>query len=229
MTSPSSTELFLEVIYTFPLLYDINHKDYKNVWKRDKIWEDIGKTLDAPGDELKKKWRNLRDTYVKYLKATKPTIEQAKKNYKTWTWATQMEKFKPYLGAEKTKVSDDRDESYLGHVLECELLEMDSPGPSSEPPSKRKKLVHSPTSISRNIENVAQSLENESQVNFDSTDHLMLSYSKTIKTFSRARQAGIKLKIAQLVNEAEMEQIREDEQSAQCFSSVGSWGNLQKR
>ncbi|KAG8309546.1 hypothetical protein J6590_082953 [Homalodisca vitripennis] len=43
------TEHLLEVVYTYPVLYDLNHKDYKNIRKKDKIWEDIGKTLNTSG------------------------------------------------------------------------------------------------------------------------------------------------------------------------------------
>ncbi|KAG8250858.1 hypothetical protein J6590_093221 [Homalodisca vitripennis] len=54
------------------------------------------------GDEMKKKWKNMRDCYMKYLRDCKTTTGQAKRNYKKWTWATQLERFKPFIGMAKT-------------------------------------------------------------------------------------------------------------------------------
>lgn len=42
-------EQLMEYVYTYPVLYDLNHKDYKNIRKKDRIWEDIGKEMHESG------------------------------------------------------------------------------------------------------------------------------------------------------------------------------------
>lgn len=56
------------------------------------------------GEELKKKWKNLRDSYAKHLRSLKTTTGQSaqKKLYK-WQWAKQMETFRPFMSFAKTE------------------------------------------------------------------------------------------------------------------------------
>ncbi|CAG9765577.1 unnamed protein product [Ceutorhynchus assimilis] len=57
------------------------------------------------GDELKKKWKNLRDSYSKFLRTEKTKTGQETKildRYKTWPWARQMEFLKVFLQYAKT-------------------------------------------------------------------------------------------------------------------------------
>jgi hypothetical protein len=55
---------------------------------------------------LKKKLKNLRDTYFKFLKTFKSTTSQsAKRNYRNWQWAKHMESFKPFLAYAKTDMN----------------------------------------------------------------------------------------------------------------------------
>ncbi|KAG8319028.1 hypothetical protein J6590_100090 [Homalodisca vitripennis] len=51
----------------------------------------------------------------------------------------------------------------------------------------------------------------------------MLGYSETMKTFTRARQADVKFKIAKIINQAELKQIQEENLSRPGSSSTGSW------
>jgi hypothetical protein len=36
------TEKLIELVKIHPSLYDLSHKDYKNMRKKDKVWEQIG-------------------------------------------------------------------------------------------------------------------------------------------------------------------------------------------
>lgn len=57
------------------------------------------------GEVLKSKWKNLRDTYQKHLRANKTTTGQSvnetkNKNlsaYKKWQWASHMEYLKEHM------------------------------------------------------------------------------------------------------------------------------------
>ncbi|KAJ8954766.1 hypothetical protein NQ318_014873 [Aromia moschata] len=102
------TESVIEHVRRHPQLYDYSHPDYKKCKAKDKIWERIGREVNESGDEVKKKWRNIRDCYQKHLKCLKGTSNDpgsaAKRSYKNWYWAKQMEFFKPYLSSSSLEV-----------------------------------------------------------------------------------------------------------------------------
>ncbi|XP_050503569.1 uncharacterized protein LOC126882637 [Diabrotica virgifera virgifera] len=95
-------ERIIELVRKYPILYDLSHEDYKNVRKKDKIWTRIGEEIGENGDEIKKKWRNMRDTYAKYIRTNKTRTGQAASDKKKWIWADHMESFKPFLNFAKT-------------------------------------------------------------------------------------------------------------------------------
>jgi hypothetical protein len=70
---------------------------------------------------LRRKWKNLRETYSKFLKTVRYTTGQsAKKNYRNWQWAEYMESFKPFLGYGKADANLER-----LHVRQLEETEND--------------------------------------------------------------------------------------------------------
>ena len=43
------TEKLIELVKICPILYDVSHEDYKNVRKKNKVWEQIGAELKEGG------------------------------------------------------------------------------------------------------------------------------------------------------------------------------------
>lgn len=69
-----------------------------------------------------KKWKNLRDTYAKYIRSTKTKTGQAVNNMKKWLWAEHMTAFRPYLTFAKTS-SNISDINPTNSILEETELE----------------------------------------------------------------------------------------------------------
>ncbi|KAJ8934440.1 hypothetical protein NQ318_003835 [Aromia moschata] len=94
------TEKLIELVKKYPILYDLSHEEYKNVRKKDKVWEQIGAELNDTGkylgDDVKKKWKNLRDTYMRHIRANKTKTGQAAPSGKKWQWSAQMETFRHF-------------------------------------------------------------------------------------------------------------------------------------
>jgi hypothetical protein len=44
-----ATELLVECVRKHPTLYDMSNEDYRNVRKKDQLWDEIGKELHVPG------------------------------------------------------------------------------------------------------------------------------------------------------------------------------------
>ncbi|KAH1006882.1 hypothetical protein HUJ05_007573 [Dendroctonus ponderosae] len=98
----ASTEMLIELVEKYPILYDLSHEDYKNIRKKDKLWDKIGQEIHITGEEAKKKWKNLRDTYVRIIRLSKTKTGQAAKQSKKWQWSKHMENFRPFLTFAKT-------------------------------------------------------------------------------------------------------------------------------
>lgn len=47
-----NTEKFIEVVRQHSILYDVTNKEYKNLRKKDKIWENISKIVGGNGKQL---------------------------------------------------------------------------------------------------------------------------------------------------------------------------------
>nr|XP_018903473.1 PREDICTED: transcription factor Adf-1-like isoform X2 [Bemisia tabaci] len=75
-----------QLISTNPALYDSKLAEYKNRTIRDKTWEEIGKTLYRSAEECKKRWKTIRDTYMRHKKRV---ATGAARNVKVPKWALQ--------------------------------------------------------------------------------------------------------------------------------------------
>jgi len=38
-------EKLIEVVKNYPIIYDMSHRDYKNIRKKNKIWDEIGNEI----------------------------------------------------------------------------------------------------------------------------------------------------------------------------------------
>ncbi|KAK5861550.1 hypothetical protein PBY51_022939 [Eleginops maclovinus] len=51
------------------VLYDLSAEGYRNINIKAMAWEDVARTAGKTVKEVKKRWRDLRDTYVKHRRA----------------------------------------------------------------------------------------------------------------------------------------------------------------
>ncbi|XP_067121320.1 uncharacterized protein [Centruroides vittatus] len=105
-------EKFIGAVEKRPAIYNCKLKEYSNRDIKRKYWDEIGKEMyekwdrysavekNELGDLLKRKWKNIRDSYARYLRSVESTTGHISKNvnrYKSWQWARQMEVFRPFL------------------------------------------------------------------------------------------------------------------------------------
>ncbi|XP_050502175.1 transcription factor Adf-1-like [Diabrotica virgifera virgifera] len=211
------TEKLIELVKKYLILYDLSHEDYKNIRKKDKIWDEIGQEMKECREELKRRWRSLRDSYVRYLRVIKTRTGQGAQN-KTWQWAESMKMFQPFLLFAKTSSNvpevvtnvesatekDDgvdvsrNEESEIGDISEVPLPTKnkesatcaDVTTPIVEPEPKKRKV--------RNVQNTKPT----------SVDSII----SLIKQFSGKRQAETKLQIAEIIAKQELMHYEEQQQ-----------------
>lgn len=66
-TETEETHL-IEFVRDNPILYDSTHKYYWLHDVKDQLWKDIGFRLNKEGDKCQKKWKHIRDYYVRRRK-----------------------------------------------------------------------------------------------------------------------------------------------------------------
>ena len=58
-------ESLIDLVHQYPALWDKQNSKYKNSNYKDAKWREIAETLGVPKDDAIKKWKSLRDTYVR--------------------------------------------------------------------------------------------------------------------------------------------------------------------
>ena len=58
-------ESLIDLVHQYPALWDKQNSKYKDSNYKDAKWREIAETLGVPKDDAIKKWKSLRDTYVR--------------------------------------------------------------------------------------------------------------------------------------------------------------------
>jgi len=181
---------------------------------------------------LKKKWKSLRDNYLRYKKETKGTTGQATKRYRNWPWASQLQFLDKSLAPRQTTSNIATD-----FPLETQEQELASPSQITSPPmastsifdieepddlqlykdtdsalpvpKKIKTKSKEPNDQPMGVDKVIGYLENKKRRTHDSVDHLFLSYAGTFKKFSEKNQIKLKVELAKLFADMELKEIDE--------------------
>ncbi|XP_026481551.1 uncharacterized protein LOC113388380 [Ctenocephalides felis] len=228
------TALLIAKVRSNELLYDMEHPQYKNAKLKEAIYEDIGKQLNTTGEDIKKKWKNLRDTYTKHLRSQAGHL--AAKNYKNWPWAKHMDFVKPFQSsvnnaannAQKEKdaktmkcESMESAEEHAATFDELQLPEFDEEQLPCYLPNEQPvevELHEAKTPCGSDIPNYfKRNATHRCIENLDGTEHIFLGYAKLLKNFSARRQATVKMKIAKLMLDEELAHLDELAASSDRF------------
>lgn len=177
---------------------------------------------------MRLKWKNLRDSYVKYLKFLKGATGSAKK-FKNWPWAMHLEFLRDTVTPRPTVSNIPQSSERVSH----EEDNSNEDGWVSEdsnqmlPPPKKVK-----PKISSDVDSVINYLENKKELkqkhNLDRIDNLFLSYAETFKKCSPRTQAVMKMEMAQMFGRAELREIdAQKELSSPSNASSSSWQTTQ--
>ncbi|XP_030747129.1 uncharacterized protein LOC115875764 [Sitophilus oryzae] len=222
-----NNEIFIETVRSYVFLYDTTHEHYKNMLKKSEAWNEIAKTLNMTAESAKQKWKNLRDSYVRYKKFTTGKTGQAKKYHK-WPWSIHMKfldyTLKPRLHSSNvpTEILSETEDSQFSEAenllmsddtQETNASRERSSTPLRTParPKEKKNKSRSHPSIengSDDVDKVIDFLSNKrSKQGIDDVDHLFLSYAATFKKFSPLTQAKLKVELAKLFAETEIKEL----------------------
>ncbi|KAM7344846.1 uncharacterized protein ACRADG_011408 isoform 1-T1 [Cochliomyia hominivorax] len=145
-TTSDNTTDFIEIVKKHDIVYNTHHPDYKNVEVKLKVWSQIADEIGLTVDASKRKWKNLRDSYTKYLRSFRVGTKTSKK-YQFWAHAEHMDFLKPYQGPGRSTnnipaVKDEEDN-------ECDLGYQVLSKATSNPPDEEDLKPNS--SITNNV------------------------------------------------------------------------------
>ena len=66
-----SFEALIEAVRRYPCIWKVNSKAYKDARARENAWKKVSMEIGISADWCQKKWRSLRDKYVREVKKLK--------------------------------------------------------------------------------------------------------------------------------------------------------------
>jgi len=181
---------------------------------------------------LKKKWKSIRDNYLRYKKEINGITGQATKKYQNWPWASQLQFLDKFLVPRQTTSN-----IITNFPFEIQIQELTSPSQITSPPQastsifevkesddpqlyiltdstlpatkKIKTNSKEPNNQPVGVDKVIGYLENKKKHAYDSVDHLFLSYAGTFKKFSERNQIKVKVELAKLFADMELKELDE--------------------
>lgn len=160
---------------------------------------------------------------MRFKRATKGETGQAKK-YSKWPWSSYMSFLDATLQyrAQSSNVGTREVGDETSSPAEPTSALMDNINNSSfpppemphPPPAKKKKISPAESSESE-VDKVIDFLGKKKveDKNLDGVDHMFLSYAATFKTFRPRTQALLKLKLATIFAETEVNELQEQERA----------------
>ncbi|KAK4886517.1 hypothetical protein RN001_002788 [Aquatica leii] len=223
-------------------LYD--QAAYTNIKLKKQIWQEIAKQVDASADVCKKKWRNIRDSYRKYVKEVKAKTEQEIRKTKRYKYADLLEFLNPYMHEkivissfytdvendfkedsvnenqnENDRSTEDMDE----YSTELDLEEDESRNEEVQNLKKRQAVILNEPGANMLLTYIPdeEKLKKRRKGNDedDALKQLFLSMYGTVKTFPPTLQTETKIKLFNIITNAELEYLKCKERSSSDLSN----------
>ncbi|XP_047032919.1 uncharacterized protein LOC124639542 [Helicoverpa zea] len=205
----------IKLVKKHEFLYNQNHPSYRNTDLKNSTWELIGREMNECREACRLKWKTVRDGYIKYKKLS----QMKNSKVSNYVWSTQLKFLDNYSYRIKGMSKSMSEQSEGSQTAAQEVSPVQSPSPPplvplrSVPSTEANSPMQTDEELQSVIERNSSQLEKFKQI--DSTDLLFLSYSGTFKKFSARQQALMKIELAKLFANAELEQLQAGQHSSQ--------------
>ncbi|CAH0720595.1 unnamed protein product, partial [Brenthis ino] len=106
MNARQYREKLIDEVKKYPVLYDTNHENHRDVDVRDRCWQEISDRLGANCEVLKREWKILRDSLRQSLKKSdKGVTTKAGLPCKKWRYQNRMSFVLPYMTFRPNRLS----------------------------------------------------------------------------------------------------------------------------
>ncbi|CAM4606717.1 unnamed protein product [Leuciscus chuanchicus] len=220
-------------------LYDLSDEGYRDTNRKSAAWRKVAEEVDMSVEEVKKKWRDLRDAFVRYRREdqSRRVSGAAASQKRPWRYAQIMSFLLPFITPRRTtsnltetevesqegegETQEGEGESQEGEeregenqeregenqererVMSVRPREIESTPDLSGERRRRRRVVSSPSAFEQRI---ATAIESANTPQEKEPDQAFLdSLLPALKWMSLQKNAATKLKIHQLIYEAEFE------------------------
>ena len=83
-------EALIDLVHQYPALWDKQHTKYKDSNYKDARWRESAEILSVPKDDAIKKWKSLRDTYVRQKSIKSKSGDGLSDSKPRWKYYTIM-------------------------------------------------------------------------------------------------------------------------------------------
>ncbi|RXN28880.1 transcription factor Adf-1-like isoform X2 [Labeo rohita] len=215
MVVKMDAELLLFLVSENKELFDKNHSEYKNTKRKEVLWQGIADKMGVDVEEVKAKWKNLRDTYTrkKRLEQDGSRSGRAAKKKKQWKYMRVMDFLDPstehrsvILDSVPGKIEDDEPDEDSGAepASTSTGTSVTSPGAIRSDIVKRRR--------SETLELLERYLaskdarDREKDEQQDEVDLFLRSLAPALRRLPASKQSLVKLQIQKILHDAEFGQ-----------------------
>uniref|UniRef100_A0A3Q3WAQ6 BESS domain-containing protein n=1 Tax=Mola mola TaxID=94237 RepID=A0A3Q3WAQ6_MOLML len=176
-------------VYNYPELYNVTLPNYRCTDSRAHAWSNISTVLGLPSEDCKRKWKNLRDRYLKEVRMEIKNKKQGELVPSRWKYRQLMNFIAPFTGS-RSGVADicgNDDDNPDNESVSDEALSLPS---SQSTPSPTKWLV----------KDNGTAFPNRPR---DEDELFLLSFVPALKRLAPQKRCETKIKIQQIMYEAE--------------------------
>ncbi|XP_048027558.1 uncharacterized protein si:ch211-207i20.3 [Megalobrama amblycephala] len=216
MVVKMDAELLLFLVSENKELFDKNHSEYKNTKRKEVLWQGIADKMGVDVEEVKAKWKNLRDTYTrkKRLEQDGSRSGRAAKKKKQWKYMRVMDFLDPstehrsvILDSVPGKIEDDEPDEDSGAepASTSTGTSMTSPGAIRSGIVKRRRS-ETLELLERYLASKDSRDREKDEQQQDEVDLFLRSLAPALRRLPASKQSLVKLQIQKILHDAEFGQ-----------------------
>ncbi|ROL40983.1 Transcription factor Adf-1 [Anabarilius grahami] len=204
-------ELLLFLVSENKELFDKNHSEYKNTKRKEVLWQGIADKMGVDVEEVKAKWKNLRDTYTrkKRLEQDGSRSGRAAKKKKQWKYMRVMDFLDPSTEHRSVpgKIEDDEPDEDSGAepASTSTGTSMTSPGAIRSGIVKRRRS-ETLELLERYLASKDSRDREKDEQQQDEVDLFLRSLAPALRRLPASKQSLVKLQIQKILHDAEFGQ-----------------------
>uniref|UniRef100_A0A8D2ZHI0 Transcription factor Adf-1-like n=1 Tax=Scophthalmus maximus TaxID=52904 RepID=A0A8D2ZHI0_SCOMX len=187
-------------VFNYPELYNVTLPNYRCTESRANAWRNISMVLGLPSDECKRKWKNMRDRYLKEVRMEIKSKKQGEVVQSRWKYRQLMNFIAPFTGSRSGVAemcgNDDDDDNPDNETESLSLL------------------------TSQSTQSPAKWLLKDNGASFparprDEDELFLLSFVPALKRLAPQKRCETKIRIQQIMYEAEFNITQSESQEKQ--------------
>uniref|UniRef100_A0A8C4DSL1 Transcription factor Adf-1 n=1 Tax=Dicentrarchus labrax TaxID=13489 RepID=A0A8C4DSL1_DICLA len=229
-------------VFNYPELYNVTLPNYRCTESRANAWRNISIALGLPSDECKRKWKNMRDRYLKEVRMEIKSKKQGEIVQSRWKYRQLMNFIAPFTGSRSGVADicgnndDDHDNpdnescslpsvSQDAQMAQLAVLAKMPSGQQITPSTKtgrKRRLMQEALSLpsSQSTTSPTKWLVKDNGTSFpnrprDEDELFLLSFVPALKRLAPQKRCETKIKIQQIMYEAEFNVAQSESQEKQ--------------